>query len=115
MKYYIALGLALLAGFVHAESKPKSLEYKVNQNVSVFISNQPCPIAKFKKKYPWDAVAIKRIQQEGLKVKIETLNGCFNHDKDIIVIQWDDYQGQPSDASRFPANLFLMETVDGVL
>ena len=115
MKYYIALGLAVLAALVSAETKPKSLEYKVNDFVSVFISNQPCPITKFKKQYPWDAVAVKRIPGEGLKVKIETLNGCFNHDKDIIVIQWDDYQGQPSDVSKFPANLFLMEKIDGVL
>jgi len=115
MKYYIALGLALLAVLVYAESKPKSLEYKLNQYVSVFISNQPCPLAKFKKQYPWDAVAVKRIPQEGTKVKIETLNGCFNHDKDIILIQWDDYQGQPSDVSKFPANLFLMDKIDGVL
>lgn len=78
-----------------AYAETKFLEYKFNEHVVVRISNVDCPIKDIKKNFPWGAVAIRADGQY--------LFGCFNHNKDEIVIQWAG-----GDTSRFPANYFLM-------
>lgn len=98
----IALAVAVSLPVKADTPAPKALKFQLNDHVAVFISNQPCSIKKFKGKYPLDAAAVKLTP-----TRAEVLGGCYTHEGDDIVIQWDDIKGRPSDTSRFPANLFL--------
>ena len=89
----IILGLALSVN-LFAQEPVKKLHYNYNQNVTIWISNQPCTDPRFKKLYPWAAQAVRK---DG-----ETLQGCFNGQGDTVTIQWIG-----GDISKFPANYFL--------
>ena len=104
----VALAVAVSSPVKADTPAPKALKYQVNDHVAVLISNQPCSIKKFKDKYPLDAAAVKLLPN-----RAEVLGGCYTHEGDEIVIQWDDYKGKPSDVSRFPSNLFLMNNLKG--
>lgn len=104
----VALAVAVSLPAKADTPAPKALKYQVNDHVAVFISNQPCQKPKFKGKYPLEAAAVKL-----LPTRTEVLYGCYTHEGDEVVIQWDDYRGRPSDTSRFPANLFLMGKIQG--
>ena len=72
----------------------RSLHYNFNQNVTIWISNQPCAFKKYKNAFPW---AAKAVRKDG-----EIMEGCFNGEDETVTIQWKD-----GDRSKFPANYFL--------
>lgn len=85
----------LLAASLNAQADPKILSYQFNQNVVIFISDAKCVHAEHAAKFPNAAAAIR--------VDGKSLSGCFTHDKDDIVIQWNR-----GDQTRLPANAFLV-------
>ena len=95
MKKLIVSVLALVPLLAFAEAR--FLDYQLNENVIVRISNLPCNVKGIDgKKFPFKAAAIR--------IDSQVLPGCFTNDKDEIVIQW----GAGGDQSRFPANYFLV-------
>jgi len=90
---YIILGFVVSVNLFAAESVRK-LHYNYNENVTIWISNQPCGLSKYKKAFPWSAAAVRK---DG-----EILEGCFNGADETIIIQWKD-----GDRSKFSANAFL--------
>ena len=90
----IIMGLALCVN-LNAEQSVKKLHYNYNQNVTIWISNQPCTNARIRNQFPWAAEAVRK---DG-----DILPGCFNGENDTVTIQWIG-----GDQSRFPANYFLI-------
>jgi hypothetical protein len=90
---YIIIGFAVSVNLYAAEPVRK-LHYNYNENVTIWISNQPCGLSKYKKAFPWSAAAVRK---DG-----EILEGCFNGHNNTIEIQWKD-----GDRSKFPADAFL--------
>lgn len=93
MKKLLLLLLAVPL-LTHAEEGPKVLHYKYNQNVVISIAHVACPFNAIKKEFPYGAVASR--------IDGEKLFGCFNHEGDTIVIQWNG-----GDKTRIPADYFL--------
>lgn len=90
---FIIIGFLICVNAFAAETV-KKLHYNYNQNVTIWISNQPCPDARIRKQFPWAAEAVR---SDG-----DILPGCFNGEADTVTIQWIG-----GDQSRFPANYFL--------
>ena len=90
---YIIIGLALSVN-LNAAAPIRKLHFNFNDSVTIWISNQPCTLSKYKTKFPWSAAAVRK---DG-----EILEGCFNGAGEVVVIQW-----KGGDQSRFPANAFL--------
>ena len=89
----IIIGLGLCVN-LNAQEPIRKLHLNFNDNVTIWISNQPCGLAKYKKAFPWSAAAVRK---DG-----EILEGCFSGHDEVVEIQWKD-----GDRSRFPANAFL--------
>lgn len=89
----IIIGLGLCVN-LNAQDSVKKLHYNYNENVTIWISNQPCPDARIRNQFPWAAEAVRK---DG-----DILPGCFNGEADTVTIQWIG-----GDRSRFPANYFL--------
>jgi len=90
----ISLFLIFVTLISYAEEPVKKLHFNFNDNVTIWISNQPCELKKYKEKFPWSAKAVRK---DG-----EVLEACFNGEGDSIHIQWEK-----GDHSIFPANYFL--------
>lgn len=85
---------SVLSVNLFAQEPVRKLHLNFNDNVTIWISNQPCGLPKYRKQFPWSAAAVRR---DG-----EILEGCFNGHDEVVEIQWKD-----GDRSRFPANAFL--------
>lgn len=79
----------------------KALVYRWSSEVNIYITSAPCSIDKYKDKYPYAAKAVKTKQG-----KIDNLVGCFTGKDGIVVIQWQDINGKPTDTTGLDANLF---------
>jgi len=90
----IIMGLVLSVN-LNAAEPIKKLHFNYNDNVTIWIGNQPCGLPKYKKSFPWSAAAVR---SDG-----EILEGCFTGHDEVVEIQWKD-----GDRSRFPANAFLI-------
>lgn len=88
------ISLLLLLSWSAAAAEVRKLHFNFNDNVTIWITNQPCTDARFKNIYPWHAEAVRK---DG-----EILTGCFNGENNTVSIQWIG-----GDLSRFPANVFL--------
>ena len=86
---------ALLISFAVVADEVRKLHFNFNDNVTIWITNQPCTDVKYKNIYPWHAEAVRK---DG-----EILKGCFNGENNTVSIQWIG-----GDLSRFPANVFLI-------
>lgn len=72
----------------------KKLHFNYNDKVTIWISNEECPLKQFSKQFPWKAEAIR---SDG-----DTMLGCFNGENNTVTIQWNG-----GDRSMFPADYFL--------
>lgn len=79
----------------------KALVYRWSSEVNIYITSAPCSIEKYKDKFPYAAKAVKT--KDG---KIDNLVGCFTGNDGIIVIQWQDINGKPTDTTGLDANQF---------
>ena len=73
----------------------KKLHLNYNESVTIWISNEVCPVKKLVRDFPWKAEAVRK---DG-----EVLLGCFTGADERVMIQWKD-----GDYSIFPANAFLL-------
>lgn len=82
--------------------KPHILSYEYNENVTISISNMPCPQKHLVGEYPYGAVA--------LRIDGAALVGCYKKlDEDLLRIQW-----LGGDTTDLPANAFLVNP-DGTI
>ena len=93
----IILVLALLFPISsYSEEKVKILSMQYNENVTINISNIPCPFKDLKQEYPFGVMAFR--------IDGQKLAGCYKPlDKDLLRIQW--YKGDHTD---LPYNAFLL-------
>jgi hypothetical protein len=102
MKKTILAGMALLSSIaVGAPTYAKALVYKYNDTVSIYITSLPCGIDKYKEQFPYAAKAIKTING-----KKDGLLGCFTGKDNVVIIQWQDINGKPSDQTVLPTDEF---------
>lgn len=79
----------------------KALVYRWSSEVNIYITSAPCSIDKYKDKYPYAAKAVKNKQG-----KIDYLSACYTGKDGIVVIQWQDINGKPTDTTGLDANQF---------
>ena len=91
----VKISLLLLLSCVAVANEVRKLHYNYNDNVTIWISNQPCTDTRYKNIYPWHAEAVRK---DG-----EILKGCFNGENNTVTIQWIG-----GDTSKFPADNFLI-------
>jgi len=91
----VKISLLLLLSCVVIAAEVRKLHYNYNENVTIWISNQPCTDPKLIKLFPWAAEAVRK---DG-----EILKGCFNGENNTVTIQWIG-----GDRSKFPADNFLI-------
>ena len=72
----------------------KKLHFNYNDKVTIWISNEDCPLKQFSKQFPWKAEAVR---SDG-----DIMIGCFNGENNTVTIQWNG-----GDRSMFPADYFL--------
>lgn len=72
----------------------KKLHFNYNDKVTIWISNEECPLKQFSKQFPWKVEAVR---SDG-----DIMIGCFNGENNTVTIQWNG-----GDRSMFPADYFL--------
>ena len=102
-KVILALAVTAIVATMAATAAPyeQALVYKFSDQVNIFVTSAPCSIQKYSNEFPYAAKAIRNING-----KIDYLYGCFSGKDDVVVIQWQDINGKPSDLTIIPANLF---------
>ena len=75
----------------------KKLHFNYNDKVTIWISNEECPLKQFSRQFPWKAEAVR---SDG-----DIMVGCFNGESNTVTIQW-----KGGDRSIFPADYFLYNT-----
>lgn len=91
--FLLVIGISFLA----VSKEVKKLHYNYNDKVTIWISNEECPLKQFIKQFPWKAEAIR---SDG-----DIMIGCFNGENNTVTIQWNG-----GDKSVFPADYFLYNT-----
>lgn len=99
-KAWYAILITLMPWAAPAD-EPKILSFELNDIVTIYISNNTCPLDKYARQYPYVATAVKFTDSTHTKIA-DAINACWTHRGDIIVLQWNG-----GDRSEFPANYFL--------
>lgn len=98
---FLFVGIVCFYPAATRADETKILEWEVNDHVSVFITNIPCP-ASYKNKYPHAAVAIDKQTQIAMK-------GCYGkYDENNLVIHWDGTEDTFANNAVVPGNAFLV-------
>jgi hypothetical protein len=88
--FLVILGISFLA----TSKEVKKLHFNYNDKVTIWISNEACPLPQFSKQFPWKV--------EAVRVDGDIMIGCFNGENNTVTIQWNG-----GDRSMFPADYFL--------
>jgi len=94
--------LVIAISFLAVSKEVKKLHYNYNDKVTIWISNEECPLPLSKKQFPWKVEAIR---SDG-----DIMIGCFNGENNTVTIQWTG-----GDKSMFPADYFLRNTSGEIL
>jgi hypothetical protein len=81
--FLVMIGVSFFA----ISKEVKKLHFNYNDKVTIWISNEACPLPQFSKQFPW---------------KVDIMLGCFNGENNTVTIQWNG-----GDRSMFPADYFL--------
>jgi hypothetical protein len=72
--FLLVIGISFLA----VSKEVKKLHYNYNDNVTIWISNEECPLPLSKKQFPWKVEAIR---SDG-----DIMIGCFNGENNTVTI-----------------------------